>query len=165
MEEMSPEDKHEEELLQKRADHYGRPLEVQRMLEQRQEQALEETLANLKAGVEFYEKPRRPNDVDLVQMFRNELLKRGVDRLLVEDCYDASPLIVEARERQPHPQMFLINRWLLERLYILTQSGVDTRKLRFAVLNNIRVEDWIEVTMDHYVNMVIDYNLLSDHHG
>lgn len=135
--------------IEARAKAAGIPVGVMEMHEEKQFQAATNIINGLEGAMRYYDEPRSGNEVDIVSVARQALIKSGVAADVLEKTYDKNPHILEAAGRHAHAQQFQVNQWAVKQCFALEEKGKDTRMLRYSVMNEARVEDWITVFEKH----------------
>lgn len=98
----------------------------------------------MQVGVDHYNKPKDPNEIDLVAETRKELENAGIDNL--DTIYDQNRHVIEAQNRVAHAQQYNLNRFLYEELTAIDSTeGIDTRQSRYCLLYEVQPTEWLNV--------------------
>lgn len=86
-----------------------------------------------------YNRPRDENELNLVEEVRNLLLKSGLHNSI--QFYDNNRFIIEAGNKAPGVQRFLLNRFWTLQLSLCP----DSLQERYCLIPDGKVEDWLSL--------------------
>mgnify|MGYP001600876775 CR=1 FL=1 len=110
----------------------------------------------LKEGFNNFHAVRQPHDVDLVSMVRDALFHAGLgDR--IETGYNQNPLILEAGDKRPSIQRWMLNRYWVTQFVSL--RNVNTMEVRLYLVPGGTEEDWLRMFIQHVLPFVIQHGL------
>jgi hypothetical protein len=110
---------------------------------------------DLNNGYNEYFAERLQNDIDLVVTIGDLLIESGIKTERVQDYYDA-PLIMDAGNKRPVVQRFLLNRYWTTQLLSLDINTVD---IRFSLFNDGTIDDWLNVFKEITLPVILKNNL------
>jgi len=90
--------------------------------------------------------PRQEGDIDLVEHVSQVLMKYGLKENL-ENFYYTDGYIIQAKNKRPEIQRYLINIYLTLQLMKSKKSSLECR---YSLLPAGPIEDWIKV-FDHLI--------------
>lgn len=107
------------------------------------------------AAIQEYQQVRKPGDFDLVLHVRTMLINAGSQPSAIE-AYDSHHLIVEASDKVPTIQRFLLNRfWMLQ---LMNCPDVSTKE-RYCLIPNGTIDDWVRLFGDSVLPFAMRNNL------
>lgn len=107
------------------------------------------------AGASFYNRPREENEIDLVKRIREAMIEVGLKDKVIE-AYDENRFIKEAEGRTAHAQQYNLNRYFSTQLMAVEQ---DTSLERYALLYEIRPDQWLEIFKRNILPIVVNCDL------
>src|SRR5574343_436390 len=106
-------------------------------------------------AIEEYKQVRQPTDFDLIGHVRTLLINAG-SRPEAIAAFDNHHLIVEATNKVPNIQRFLLNRfWMLQ---LMSCPAVSTKE-RYCLIPNGSIEDWVRLFSDSVLPFATKNNL------
>ena len=107
------------------------------------------------AARETYTTPRSVEDFDLVAACRQILVDAGLHQE-VQNSFDNHPHIRDASLRKPEVQRHILNQyWNLQ----LLATGANTFEVRYCLIPNGEVGDWLRLFKDKVVPAAVQYRL------
>jgi len=111
--------------------------------------------AQMNAAIEQYNAGRQETDINLVQEVRNMMMSSGLGQAIPE-AFNNNRFIVEAENKAPLAQRFLLNRyWSLQ----LAQSKKPSGEERYCLIHDGEVSDWLKLFQQKVLPFVIENNL------
>lgn len=108
----------------------------------------------MQTGIDHYNRPKDPNEIDLVPELRKELESAGIDNL--EQIYDNNRHVQEAQNRVAHAQQYNLNRFLYEELTAIDmQESIDTRQSRYCLLYEVKPTEWLNVIKSQVIPSMV----------
>lgn len=107
------------------------------------------------ASFESFLEPRQEEDMDLVGIVRDILLKYGLkDRL--EQHYDTDSYVLQAQQKRPEIQRYLLNIYLHLQLANAKKSSLE---YKYALLPGGELNDWIAIIREKVAPFMATENL------
>lgn len=88
-----------------------------------------------------YTTPRREDELDLIQVVRERMLRAGLGDRLIQ-AFDQNRFILDARDKTTHVQQFLLNRYLV--MQFMLAEG-DTTTQRYALIYEVTTDEWLAI--------------------
>lgn len=107
------------------------------------------------ASFDAYREPRLPDDLDLVQVVRDGLMKYGLKDKL-EQFYDTDGYVQQAKTKRPEIQRYLLNIYLNLQLMMAERSSIE---IRFSLLPAGDLDTWILIFDQRIAPFMADQNL------
>lgn len=107
------------------------------------------------AAIQEYLQVRQPADFDLVAHVRQMLINAGSHPEAIS-AYDNHHLVLEAMDKVPTIQRFLLNRfWMLQ---LMSCPAVSTKE-RYCLIPNGSIDDWVRLFGDTVLPFATRNNL------
>ena len=108
----------------------------------------------LRQSFDMFNQPRQVNDIDLVQMVRDQFIAfNRQDKLPV---FDSHPIILDAVDKTPAIQRWLLNRyWFVQ----LANAPVPTLNVRLRLIPDGTEEEWFKQFTEHVFPFVVEHDL------
>lgn len=110
-------------------------------LTKEQQEALDKLKELMQGPMDYYNSERLPDEMDLVQRVRDLFIQNGAGHLL-NNGFESSRFIIEAKDKSSHAQQFNLNRWLS--LQLMAKTGSDP-VMRYSLIYEIRPDQWLGI--------------------
>lgn len=115
---------------------------------------------NLALGIDKYHKPRNQNDIDLILEVRQVLVSAGLLMKVIE-AYDSDRFIIEAMDKGPEVQRFLLNRYWSQQLMRSEKPSIEERA---SLIPNGEITDWLFLFKEKILPFILENKLPSMYH-
>lgn len=106
----------------------------------------------------YYGEPRLESDIDLIDIVRQTLINAGLQHNVLAH-YDNNHYIVEAINKRPEVQRFLLNQfWNLQ----LMSVSVNSLNERFSLVPNGSLEEWLNLFNSVIIPFAVQHNLPAE---
>ena len=113
------------------------------------------TINPLQQGIEQYYLPKSEDDIDLVSIVREDLVKSGLAKVLPA-AYDSNRFIIEAVGKDSNVQRFLLNRYWNQQLMAAKVVSIEER---YCLIPNGEIADWIRLFRSKVLPFIIQNDL------
>lgn len=113
------------------------------------------TINPLQQGIEQYFMPKTEEDIDLVALVREDLVKSGLAKVL-PTAYDSNRFITEAVGKDSNVQRFLLNRYWNQQLMAANAVSIEER---YCLIPNGEIVDWVRLFRSKVLPFIIQNNL------
>lgn len=117
---------------------------------------MEVNAVGLKAGFDSYNTVRTPDQIDLVSQVRRAMESAGLINSVVTG-FDQDPLIIDAVNKQPSVQQYILNCYWYRQLTSL--QGVNTLDVRLNLIQNGEPEEWFRLFRENVLPFVSTHGL------
>lgn len=105
------------------------------------------------ASFNSYDRVREENELNLVEEVRNLLIEAGLSKSI--SIYDNNRFIIEAKDKAPGVQRFLLNRFWTLQLSLCPSSLQE----RYCLIPDGKVEDWLSLFKIKILPFILEKNL------
>ncbi len=106
-------------------------------------------------GIEQYQQPRDPQDINLIAEVRQIMVSAGLLMRVIE-AYDSSRFIIEGQDKNPEAQRFLLNRYWSQQLMSSDASSIEVRSY---LLNDGDYKDWLIFFREKILPYALEHHL------
>lgn len=119
------------------------------------EKAVEKLNDLMRGPMEQYQAARREDELDLVAIVRERMVQAGLlDKLPY--AFDNNRFIQEAIGKPSHAQQYNLNRYFSTQLMA---THDDTLVQRYALIYEIRPDEWLNVFDNTILPAIVNFNL------
>ena len=119
------------------------------------EKAVEKLNDLMRGPMEQYQATRREDELDLVAIVRERMVQAGLlDKLPY--AFDNNRFIQEAIGKPSHAQQYNLNRYFSTQLMAAQD---DTLVQRYALIYEIRPDEWLNVFDNTILPAIVNFNL------
>lgn len=117
--------------------------------------AIEKFNEFMRGPMEQYQAPRQEDELDLVRIVREKMVQAGLLEKLPL-AFDNNRFIQEAIGKPSHAQQYNLNRYFSTQL--MTAQD-DTLVQRYALIYEIRPDEWLNVFDNTILPAIVNFNL------
>lgn len=105
-------------------------------------------------GIDMYNQPKPPGDIDLIAEVRNCMLSAGLGQRIA--AFDNNRFIKEAINKDSSVQRYLLNRYWTNQLLHSPRVSIEQR---YCLIPDGKVEDWLELFKNSILPFIVSNDL------